>query len=168
MVKIVNIFEPVSDELIIDAEVAEELRARATRNIWDVKKDGVLQVIETKYIPQRVKEAQRKAVDELFAFAKGAVKSRIPLPLVHRIVDKKALFLVEAKSVEEVQDIMKLSVSHFGKQDLVVTGKYHIPEEEFMLLGLASKMGPLTKQAQERFVYLYENHYRPKGEVANE
>ena len=156
MAKIVNICEPVSDELIIDAELAEELRARATRNIWDVKKEGVLQVIETKCIPQKVKETQRKAVDELFAFAKGAVKSRVPLPLVNRIVDKKALFLAEAKSVEEVQEIMKLSVSHFGKQDLVVTGKYHIPEEELLLLGVVSKMGTLSEPAQKRFVELHE------------
>ena len=156
MEKVVDFRQPVSEELVIDEELAEMIKDRTTRNVWELKKEAVLEVIEKQYLPTRVKEAQRKAVDELFDFVRSAVLSGVPFNIIHRVADKKSLLLADAKTVEEVEEIMRLSVSHFEDNGLVVTGKYHIPEEELMLLGVASRMGKLTKRAQERFVYLYE------------
>ena len=43
-----------------------------------------------------------------------------------------------------------------------------IPEEELMLLGIASRLGKLTLRAQERFVYLYERCFGQREEDEHE
>ena len=168
MAKVVDVYELIPNGYLVDEDTLEELKCRATRNIWDVKKDAVLEITKGAYTPQKVKTAQECAIEELFAYAKGAVKSGVPFPLVHRIIEKKALLLVNAKTVAEIEEIMHLSFSRFKEGGMILTCKYHIPEEELMLLGIASKMGKLTEQAQERFVFLYEQYYKSKGDVSNE
>ena len=141
---------------MLDVNIDAEIERRTNANIFDLKREDVLETIEKNYRPVQVKEAQRQAVNELFDFCKSAAKCGVSLRVLFRISAKKALFLTSAKTVDEVEEIKRPSVPHFEERGLIVTKKYHIPEEELMLLGIASRMGKLTMQAQERFVYLYE------------
>ena len=152
----------------MEDEIVAEVKRRTSANIFDQKKESVLEVIEKNYRPPQIKEAQRQVVNELFDLYKSAAKCGVPLRVLLRIADKKALFLVDAKTMDEIEEIKKPSVSHFEKKGLIVTRKYHVPEEELMLLGVASRMGKLTIQAQERFVYLYELCFGHGEEVEHE
>ena len=125
-------------------------------NLWDKKLEIVLERIDELYVYPKLRQTMKDAVLKVFKVGIGAVKAGFPLRLVLKAVDKKCLFILDARSIDEVNQILKLSVSRFEINGFVTTGKYHIPEEELMLLVLASKQGKLTPRAQERFVQLYE------------
>lgn len=162
MKQIVDCHELLTDDLI------GEIKKRTTTNIFDLKLEAALEMVDRTFAPVKVKEAQKQALTELLAFCKSAARCGVPLRVLLRVADKKSLFLVSAKSVREVCEIRKPSISHFEKNGLIITRKYHVPEEELMLLGIASRIGKLTLRAQERFVYLYEHCFGQREEDEHE
>lgn len=153
---------------LLTDELSGEMKKRASTNIFDLKLEAALEIIDGTFAPTKVKESQKRAITELLAFCKDAARCGVPLRVLLRVADKKSLFLVNAKSVREVCEIRKPSISHFEGNGLIITQKYHIPEEELMLLGIASRLGKLTLRAQERFVYLYEHCFGQREEDEHE
>lgn len=127
-----------------------------TPNLWAAKSEEICELIDKSYIPTKLKIAKKSAIEQIFKTARGCMVSGFPFRLVMRASDKKAMHVMNARNIDEVEQVMKLSTSHIQPNGMVVTGKYHIPEEELILLGAASKMGPLSEQAQKRFVELHE------------
>ncbi len=140
-------------------------RGKKSKNYWESKLEMIFSMIDDAYLPKKVREYQKEAVTRIFKAAVGGVKVGFSFPFMRKYADKKAYLVVKAKSIEEVNEVMKPSVSIISEDGSAVVGKYHIPEEELIMLVLAYKSGGLNKQAQKRFEYLCDLCFKTQDDI---
>ena len=66
-----------------------------------------------------------------------------------RFLSKKQQFIFAAVSENELSEIIGITVN---------SEKYYIPEEEIILITLASQMGTVNKETQEHYIELCKNY----------
>lgn len=136
-------------------------------NFFDYKKAHIFSLIDEQYAPQTVKEIRKRGVEQIYDICKGFLIAKYPFRLVMKVLSKKTQMLLMAATEREVKEILKISTCQF-KGDFVITGKYHVPEEELLVWLEVSKRGQLIPQAQKRFVELYETFYLGEDNIAEE
>ena len=147
------------------AEVSKPSFVNMNENIFDVKKTYIFELIDKQYTSTAIKDMRKAGVEKVFELCREYLKSRCSLILVMRVLDKKLLMIMNSSSKKEVEDILKLSTPQYLDNGLVVTSKYHIPEEELLLLMVANKMGTLSGVAQERFICLYNAFVKSRYKI---
>lgn len=124
-------------------------------NFFDYKKNCIYELIDKQYTSTVIKDRRKAGVDKVFELCREYVKSGCSFRLVMKVLDKKLQMVMNSNNQREIEDILKLSTPQYLKNGFVVTSKYHIPEEELLLLMMANKMGNLKGVAKERFICLY-------------
>ncbi|MBR6630853.1 MAG: hypothetical protein IKK89_02760 [Alistipes sp.] len=132
------------------------------RNIWDAKQLVIFKRIDDLYISQNLKASMKTGITNVLEMGISCMKARYSFRLVMKVVDEKCLRILNAKTEYEATRASVLSFPHFTDNGFVVTGRYHIPEEELLLLSAARRVGTLTIPAQRRFDELYQYHMSAK------
>lgn len=143
-------------------EMSKPSFASMSGNVFDSKKTYILELIDKQYTSSAIKDMRKAGVEKAFELCREYLKSRCSLILVMKVLDKKLLMIMNSTDKKEIEDILKLSTPQYLDNGFVVTSKYHIPEEELLLLMVANKMGALSGVAQERFVTLYNAFVRSR------
>ena len=119
-----------------------------TKNVFDAKELFFCRLICQEDKPPMVKEAQLETVKKLCVYGKGFASSGVRLVIAIKWLNAKLSKVLSANSEEEARA--------YGEFCFDEKEKNYLAEEELLLLSLASKKGTLTKEAQNRFVSLYE------------
>lgn len=114
----------------------------------------ILDLIDEANLPESIKKIQKEGVKKAFQIGVGYLHNGFHVLFVQKIINRKVGYILNAYSEREVNQILKLSTSH-QQQGLSVLSKYHVPEEELLLLVMASRLGKLSKVAQQRVIFLY-------------
>lgn len=125
-------------------------------NFFDYKKNCIHELIDKQYTSAVIKDWRKAGVDKVFELCREYVKSGCSFRLVMKVLDKKLQMVMNSNNQREIEDILKLSTPQYLKNGFAVTSKYHIPEEELLLLMMANKMGNLKGVAKDRFICLYK------------
>ena len=136
-------------------EISKPSFSNMKGNLFDVKKTYILELIDKQYTSAAIKDMRKAGVEKAFELCREYLNSHCSLTLVMKVLDKKLLMIMNSSDKREIEGILKLSTPQYLDNGFVVTSKYHILEEELLLLMVANKMGTLSGAAQERFVSLY-------------
>lgn len=124
-------------------------------NMLSYRMNRILDIIDETNLPESVKKIQKEGVKKAFQIGVGYLHNGFHVLFVQKIINRKVGYILNAYSEREVNEILKLSTSH-QQQGLSVLSKYHVPEEELLLLVVASRLGKLSKAAQQRVIFLYK------------
>lgn len=123
-------------------------------NFWEARMEYDLSMLEEGFIPPKLKKAKNEAIVKAYRMAIGFICAGFSFRVVKKATEKKVNNIFQADTLDEVKQAQKLSISHFQRDGLAAIDKYHVLEEEYLLLGIARKTGMLNKQAKERYSYL--------------
>lgn len=123
-------------------------------NMLSYRMKRILDLIDETSLPESIKKMQKEGVKKVFQIGVGYLHNGFHVLFVQKILNRKVGYILNAYSEREINEILKLSTSH-QQQGLSVLSKYHVPEEELLLLVMASRLGKLSKAAQQRVVFLY-------------
>lgn len=79
--------------------------------------------------------------------------------LIISVFEKKADFIIRAKTKQQLKDILKLSVPEFNGNKYCYYKKYHVEEEELLLWSLESLKYPLGHEEYNRYMELFLKFY---------
>ena len=116
----------------------------------------VLNVIENNRDSASLKNVKMNCLFTVFSTISEYLNQGFPYNMVLSILDKKTEFLINALSEEDAKEATRLSTCCFLKKGVRVN-KYHIPDEELILLNIAANLHPLNARAKRRYKQLYNN-----------
>lgn len=134
-------------------------------NFFDFRQKCIFELIDKQYTSSTIKDFRKAGVEKAFKICREYLNSKCSMGLVMKVLDKKVLMIMNSSDKKEIEDILKMSTPQYLDNGFVVTSKYHIPEEELLLLMIANKMGTLSGAAQVRFVSLYNAFIKSRFEV---
>lgn len=123
------------------------------KNVYEMKKNSCLSMIEKEDIPIEVKAAKKEGIEKAFRFFKGFLAFGISPGLATRCLNHKIKNILDSTTVESV-----LKNGDFCLPISATIGEVegYIPEEELIVLAICSKLGHLTDEAQKRYKALYQ------------
>ena len=87
--------------------------------------------------------------------------------LVLTICEKKIVFIHQARTKKDIEEILALSKVRFNGREVVPVGKYHIPEEELLLWSMISPAAPLIDYAVKRYEKLFRELLPEQADILN-
>jgi hypothetical protein len=87
--------------------------------------------------------------------------------LVLTICEKKIVFIHQARTKKDIEEILGLSKVRFNGREVVPVGKYHIPEEELLLWSMISPAAPLKDYAVKRYEKLFRELLPEQADILN-
>jgi len=87
--------------------------------------------------------------------------------LVLTICEKKISFILQAKIKKDIEEILGFSKTRFNGCEVVLVGKYHIPEEELLIWSIASLESPLNDYAVKRYEKLFRELLPEQADMLN-
>lgn len=121
----------------------------------DRRYKGYIEKIKKNEDIKAVKRLKIKKLDLIFKNMNFYLSQGFSYNTVLGIFEEKAENLLKADNMRDIEEISKLSTSHF-LNDIAVVGRYHIPAEELILLQIASVLHPLNNIARKRYDFLYK------------
>lgn len=114
-------------------------------NIIEKKLDDALDYIEDSNEPFFLKSAKEQALVSVYKIGVSYLHSGIRLNWVIRFLNKKQELIFSALSEQELNEIVGITVK---------SKRFYVPEEEIILITLASQIGNVNKKTQEHFIKL--------------
>lgn len=118
-------------------------------NIIEHRLENGLLDIENSNIPFYLKSAKQNALISVYKMGVSYLHNGIKLNWVLRFLNRKQQFIFSAVSEKELSEIVGITVK---------SERYYVPEEEIILITLASQMGNVNKQTQEHYIKLCKNY----------
>jgi len=87
--------------------------------------------------------------------------------LVLTICEKKIVFIHQARTKKDIEEILELSKVRFNGREVVPVSKYHIPEEELLLWSMISPAAPLKDYAVKRYEKLFRELLPEQADILN-
>jgi len=85
--------------------------------------------------------------------------------LVFSIFAKKADFLINATSKQDIKEILSPAKVHYDGNEIIPNGRYHVREEELLLWSLTSLNAPLNEYGLKRYMKLFMEIFPDQGEI---
>ena len=106
-------------------------------------------------ITERVFELRCSALFELNAIISVYKNRHFLDELLKRIFEKKAEFIMEAETKEELKQILEPSIPIYCGGKFSSDSTFHVEEEELLLWSMASLKGPLISEGTKRYEELF-------------
>lgn len=114
---------------------------------------------------EEVKDGRFEAMVRLRNYAGYFENQGFLSELIEKMFCKKAEFIMEASTKQEIDEILKPSTPHYyDGNKFVSTGRFYVEEEELMLWSLTSLKEPLIPAGYDRYVELFEAYFGKKVE----
>ena len=77
--------------------------------------------------------------------------------LLRSICAKKIAFILEATTKKEIEEILQPPKNHYNGNEVIPSGRFHIPEEELLMWSYTSLRagGPLNDAGFKRYMKLF-------------
>ena len=106
------------------------------------------------------------ALRELRGIIAGYEKEGFCKDLLETIFCKKADFIMEAESEEDMEEILKLSCPEYRNGEFHIDSRFHVEEEEMLMWSYLSSYQSIYTEGAKRYEALYDKYMGEKEEEA--
>ena len=106
------------------------------------------------------------ALRELRGIIAGYEKEGFCKDLLETIFCKKADFIMEAESEEDMEEILKLSCPEYRNGEFHIDSCFHVEEEEMLMWSYVSAHQSIYTEGAKRYEALYDKYMGEKEEEA--
>lgn len=106
------------------------------------------------------------ALRELRGIIAGYEKEGFRKDLLETIFCKKADFIMEAESEEDMEEILKLSCPEYRNGEFHIDSRFHVEEEEMLMWSYVSAHQSIYTEGAKRYEALYDKYMGEKEEEA--
>ena len=106
------------------------------------------------------------ALRELRGIIAGYEKEGFCKDLLETIFCKKADFIMEAESEEDMEEILKLSCPEYRNGEFHIDSRFHVEEEEMLIWSYVSSNNFIISEGAKRYAALYDKYMGSNVEEA--
>lgn len=103
-----------------------------------------------------------ESINVILSQVNSYIKEHYDERLTEKIFAMKIKYLISASSIKELELIIKPSIPYYNYSELIPKQKYHVLEEELIILSKASLGGNLNGAGYNRFIKVFKIIYPDK------